>query len=139
MTKGFSENSLPLGMGSVKVGDVLWRMSGISQNGKITWQAVPMAVEEILGRAYRLTQGHIASQNSVGKSYFLSREECLKHYFRNHTSLDEEIVFHVPENVIELPRTDFEDFRIYKSYATEQILHIFVGTYGNLRVLFFCL
>lgn len=112
----------------IKIGDILWRMSGVSKNDKITWQAVPMAVEEILERAYRLSQGRMASKNSIGKSFFLSRAECLEHYFRNHTSLEEDLVFPVPDHVTELPRTDFEDVRIYKSYTAEKILHIFVET-----------
>lgn len=119
-------------MGEITVGTVLWEMRGRRQNDKIKWHAEPICVEEIREHMYIFGNGSGCSHNGVGKSLFLSREECINNFLKSHNSMDEkidieqEIDSSIRDKVVELPRTDFEDLRIYPSFQNGQILRIFV-------------
>lgn len=114
-------------MNKVKVGMILWQMRGIRQNNLIKWAAMPYYVEEILSNRIKFAGGSMKSINSIGKTIFFSRKECLDDFMKDHLLEEKvDVNFINPENVSELPRTDFEDVRIYQSYTMEQILHIYV-------------
>lgn len=65
-------------MESIKPGDILWRMVCRRLPGEgETWAAVPICVEHVDERKF-LDAWHCGgSLNSIGKNYFLTREEAL--------------------------------------------------------------
>lgn len=109
----------------LKVGDVLWRMQGIAQNDMIRWTASPMAVEVVYENRCRTSNDKLVSFSMIGKQVFRSREECLKAFLQTHDSFEEKIISPLPKNVIQKPRTDYETYRIYRSYTMEQIIYIY--------------
>ncbi len=67
-------------MNRLKIGDVLWRMEGREKNGKTVWHPIPMCIEHIDEHKFLDGWGCGGSWNSIGKNYFLTRDECLKDY-----------------------------------------------------------
>lgn len=66
----------------LKVGDVLWRMYGQKKEpeGKTEWYARPLCIEYIDRNKFLDAWRCGGSLNSIGKNYFRTREECLKHW-----------------------------------------------------------
>lgn len=129
--------SAPLHGDIPEIGDVLWTMHGIRQDGMIHWHAEPMCIEKVSAHTFFDAHGNGSSLKSIGKRYFWSRGECIGNFLKSHGSLEEKIDPNDPiekilsgeiaKHIEERERTDFEDFRIYPSYEMEQIVRIFAG------------
>lgn len=63
-------------MHELKIGQVVWSLK--RPKGK-EWAAFPSCIEKITENAFFFADGCGGSKNSIGKNYFLTREECLKH------------------------------------------------------------
>ncbi len=72
-------------MTQVKTGDVLWTMCGEIDGKRTIWQAEPMTVVRVdpnRNNIFWLDNGWGASQNSLGRSYFRTREEAEKDFVK---------------------------------------------------------
>lgn len=122
-------------MNDLKVGTVVWRMMGHRQNGKITWYAVPKCIEAAEKHRYMFDSGG-CSKNSIGKNYFLTRQEALDSHISHYGSLVEDInpddplekMLHpeMKENVVEHPRTDWNDKNIVK-WDSVGVAAVYIG------------
>jgi hypothetical protein len=68
--------------GRPKIGDVLWRMSGHrkDRDEETQWHAVPVCIEYTDEHKFLDAYRCGGSWNSIGKNYFMTREECLKDF-----------------------------------------------------------
>lgn len=66
----------------LKIGDVVWRMYGHKKDPgeKTEWHAKPMCIEYIDDHKFLDAWRCGGSLGLIGKSYFLTREECLKNW-----------------------------------------------------------
>jgi len=74
-------------MTQVKAGDVLWAMTGREEGGRTIWQADSKTVVKVdpeRNNIFWLDNGWGASQNTLGHSYFRTREEAEKDFEKSH-------------------------------------------------------
>ena len=110
-------------MYDLTIGTVVWRIMGERQDGKITWYAVPKCIEKIEESRYVFDRGG-CSKNSIGKNYFLTRQEALDDHVARYGSLVEDINPNDPlekmlhselkDRVTEYPRTYWNDLKIIR-------------------------
>lgn len=98
----------------IKENDILWHMEGTRQNDNIHWKAIPKMVESVNEHMFTFYQGGAISRNCVGSMYFVSKEECEKHWLERHESFDIPIDYDepAPEGVNERPRTNWETYEV---------------------------
>ena len=67
---------------SLKIGDVLWTMRGHKKHREeeTQWHAVPVCIEHADDCKFLDAYRCGGSWSSIGKNYFLTREECLRHW-----------------------------------------------------------
>lgn len=123
------------------VGTVLWHMIGRRQDKEIRWYASPLCIEYADNHKFLNADKCGGSWNSIGKNYFLTREECLAHFQAKGNSLLEKISANdpTPDGVTEKPRTDWNDYEItlYGADGNTDMsgasITIYIGFYDRLR------
>ncbi len=100
----------------LKVGDILWRMHGHEINGAVEWHAVPMCIEKVDEHKFLDGSNCGGSWNSIGKNYFLTREECLND-FKAHPEYHEKLYKAEPEDDQYLGKIVKDDTLIWEDGA----------------------
>ena len=120
---------------AIEIGTVLWSMRGTERNGIIKWYASPQCVEYIDDSKFLCGNGCGGSFGLIGKTVFLSRQEALDHFLASHDSLEEkmEIGSMLPEEVYSLPRTDWNDKKIYKWNHGVNECGVYIGRLSRLK------
>lgn len=126
-------------------GTVLWTMRGIRQNKNITWRAVPYSIEKYIKKPtkhYTTSCEITISPSSIGKNYFLTRQEAIDKFLMTHDSLIMEVPVDVPleellseedrEKVKEKERTDFQDIVIYEFDSVDSAT-VYLGGFSDLK------
>lgn len=72
----------------LKVGDVVWQMCGFPKDDKTVWFARPICIEKVDEHKFLNATGCGGSWNSIGKNYFLTREEALKDFEAHRADYD---------------------------------------------------
>lgn len=105
----------------MEIGTILWRMIGKRHNAEIKWYPQPNSVEYVDEHKYLFGNGCGGSLSNIGKNEFLTREECINHFFENHDSMTEKIGIDdkSPDDVYDLPRTDWQDWCVTKFDSIE--------------------
>ena len=120
---------------SIEKGTVLWHICGREQNGVIKWYENPVCVESVSETRIMFTNGCGCSANSIGKSYYMSRDEAIEKFLEKHDSMTEriEIGEALPDDVHSLPRTDWDDQIIYKSNFGVNDCGVYLGGLSKLN------
>lgn len=120
-------------MADVKINDMLWQMQGTRQNDKIHWKATPKVVEVADERKFLFYSGGGGSLGLIGKIWFRTKEECEQDFLKNYESFDESIDYDkpIPENVGELPRTDWNTYEVCKFNGIDSTT-VYKGGFGHL-------
>lgn len=120
---------------SIDTGTVIWSMRGMEQNGVIKWYTKPTCVDEVTGSMVWFAGGGGCSLNNIGKTYFLSRKDALDDFLSRHDCLEEQLETGktLPENVSSLPRTEWDDQRIYKYNGGVNDCGVYVGGLSRLK------
>jgi len=111
---------------NLKIGDIVWEMRGRRQNGITKWAAQPRCIEYADEHKFLFADGCGASWNSIGKNYFLSRQDAMDDFLKRHDSLATKSA-EPDAPVYEAPRTDWEDYEIYPGSELENITKIFLN------------
>ena len=109
----------------LKVGDVVWEMRGIQMNGETKWSARPMCIEKVTEHMFLDAWNCGGSWNSIGKNYFLTREDALKHFEAHKDSYGKPAVtsamLHQPTRLGEKVKDE------KKLWLGENIIRVFVS------------
>ena len=103
------------------MGDVLWSMTGIRQDGKIKWYARPTCIEYVDKHKF-LDAWHCGgSWNNIGYNYFLTRDEAIAHFTEKGRKLEEDIdpnrelsEEQKAAGIKEKARTDWQTYEVYR-------------------------
>ncbi len=123
------------------VGTVLWRMIGRRQNSEIRWYAAPLCIEYVDKHKFLNADNIGGGWNSIGKNYFLTREECLENFKAKGNSLLEKILINAPtpEGIVEKPRTEWDDYEFHlfgaegNHDASDTSVTVYAGFYDGLK------
>lgn len=118
----------------MEIGTILWRMVGKRHNDVIKWYPQPNSVEYVDEHKYLFGDGCGGSLSNIGKNEFLTREECINHFLEKHDSLTQEIQIdeESPDDVYDLPRTDWQDWRVTRFDSIEHT-SVYLGGLNNLK------
>lgn len=101
----------------LKVGDILWQMTGKEQNDVVRFYAAPHSIETIDERKILFENGCGGSRNNIGKTWFYTRDEAIDNFVSKFKSLEvglPELDSETKRNVTHLPRTDFQNLIIVR-------------------------
>jgi len=123
------------------VGTVLWCMIGRRQNSEIRWYAAPLCIEYVDKHKFLNADNIGGGWNSIGKNYFLTREECLENFKAKGNSLLEKILINAPtpEGIVEKPRTEWDDYEFHlfgaegNHDASDTSVTVYAGFYDGLK------
>ena len=118
----------------MEIGTVLWHMVGKRHDKEIRWYAEPKCIEYIDNHKYLFGDGCGGSLNNIGIIEFPTREECIDHFLESHDSLIEPIGIDEksPDNVYDMPRTDWQDYLVTK-FDSIQHTSVYLGGMNGLK------
>lgn len=117
----------------LKVGSILWNMNGREQNGVVKFYARPHCIEHIDEHKFLFGDGCGGSINSIGRNYFLTRQEAIDHYLEKHNNLEIKLpeVEDMEECIHHEERTDFQDLEVVR-FDSVNCTSVYLGGFEHL-------
>ena len=118
----------------LKIGDVLWQIRGIEQNGVYKYNAHPLAIEVIDDHKIIFSDGTGGSRNLLGQKWFYTRDEALDNFKDKFEKISAEatLSLNLDEDQIEhRERTDFQDYEVCR-FDTVNETSVYAGGLNRL-------
>lgn len=106
-----------MNINDLKIGDVLWQLRGIEQNGVYEFKVIPKSIEVIDDHKILFSDGSGGSINLLGKQWFFTRQEALDDFNEKYekalsnSTVSQALTY---EPIVHKERTDYQDYEVCK-------------------------
>lgn len=120
-------------MSVLQIGDIVWQMSGREKNDLVKFHAIPHCIEYVDEHKVFFENGGGGSLGNLGRNWFLSRQECIDDFLKDHKSLEIPLseLKDTKEPIYHEERTDFQALEVVDFDSITQT-SVYVGFLSDL-------